>query len=85
MKCCKRTGEIKKVLTKAKKLSLIKHLLQLQKKKKPQDFFTIFKTLPLFSRLFPGLGKFQDFFKNLRLCMNPVTIKSGLKNVDDDE
>ena len=46
--------------------------------KKTQDFLPFFKTLSLFSRLFPSVGNcwanFQDFFNNLRLWMNPVYI-----------
>ena len=34
-----------------------------------QDFTSIFPTFPGSGKL---PGKFQDFFKNSRLCMNPV-------------
>ena len=36
--------------------------------KKPQDFLSFSQT---FSRSGKLLGKFQDFFKNSRLCTNP--------------
>ena len=37
-----------------------------------QDFTSIFQTFPRSGKL---LGKFQDFFKNSRLCTNPAVFK----------
>ena len=66
------------------KIPLIKHLLQLWKKKINflsffPDFISIFHT---FSRSGKWLDKFQDFFKYSRLCTNPVRYKKrqGLGN-----
>ena len=43
-----------------------------------QDFSSIFQT---FSRSEKLLGKFQDFFKNSRLCTNPVYIDKFVKSL----
>ena len=70
----KRTGEIEYDLTKTKKKAFAEAL------KKKWTLFTIlpnsisvFQTFSWFGKL---LGKFQDFFKNSRLCANPAS-KNG--------
>ena len=65
----KRTGEIEYDLTKTKKKAFAVAL------KKKIRLFTIFpnsiSVFQTFSRFGKLLGKFQDFFKNSRLCANP--------------
>ena len=55
-----------------KKNFTCKALIVTFKKKKPR-LCTPFKTLSLLYKLGKLLGKFEDFFKIWRLCMNPVT------------
>ena len=57
---CKCKDEIEQDLTNTKKNSLLKHWFQLY------PYFPEF-----FSKSGKLLGKFQDFFKNSRLCTNP--------------
>ena len=58
-------------MTKTKKKKFTSEALVIALKEKTEDFFYHI------SSLFPGLenywAKLQDFFKNSRLCTNPVT------------
>ena len=69
---CKRTGEIEYDQN-GKNFHLQSTCVTLEKNTQDfiifPDFISIFQT---FSRSGQLLGKFQDFFKNSRLCANPV-------------
>ena len=69
--CYQHTGEIT-IGFDQNKNNLIKHLLKLWEKKNSTifpDFISIFQTFPTSGKF---LGKFQDFFKKIRLGMNPT-------------
>ena len=74
---CKRTGKIENDLTNRKKISLVKHLLQLEKKK-----FTIFSRLYLYFPDFFQVQKiagqisklFQEFKTLYRPCLSSFKI-----------
>ena len=74
---CKRTGESEYDLTKTKNI-ITYEALALALKKKNLTLFIIFpdilSTFQTFSRSRKVLGKFQDFFKNSRLCTNPKSL-----------
>ena len=83
MMCCKHVGEIKQDLTGMKKNLICKVLIERLTLKNLKTFYLFFKTVFIsifqtFSRSRKLLGKFQDFFKNSRLCMNPYNILIGM-------
>ena len=84
---CKHTGKIEYDLTNRKKISLVKSCSSFQKTSRLltiffPDFNSFFQT---FSKSGKLLGKFQDFFKNSRLCTNPVlSPKSDQRQISPD-
>ena len=71
--CYKHKGKTEQHFTESK--TLVNSSIE---KKNPLDFLQLFQT---FSRSGKLLGKFQDFFKNSRLCMNTDNSKACLNTL----